>query len=89
MGVVATFLFVSAWQLWAQVKGKVLEKAAGVAVEMPGKTHQGPLPPLTAEQTQVRDTLQADLVKLASGIGERNLNHAAAYADETKFIEYL
>ena len=79
-------LSLTAWQLWAQVKGKVMSKV-GITVEMPGKSHQGPLPQLTAEQAQVRDQLQADLLKLAGDIGERNLHHAAAYAEATKFME--
>ena len=79
-------LGLTAWQLWAQVKGKVMSKV-GITVEMPGKSHQGPLPQLTAEQAQVRDQLQTDLVKLARDIGERNLHHAAAYAEATKFME--
>lgn len=39
---------------------------------MPGRSHHGPLPPLTAEQTLLRDRLRADVELLAGKIGERN-----------------
>ena len=74
------------WQVWAQVKSKVMSKV-GIVVEMPGKSFQGPLPDLTLEQQRVRNQLQADLVKLAGDIGERNLRHPVAYAAATKFME--
>ena len=74
------------WQVWAQVKSKVMSKV-GVVVEMPGKSFQGPLPELTLEQQRVRDQLQADLVELARNIGERNLRHPVAYAESAKFME--
>jgi len=59
----------------------------GIVIEMPGQSFRGPLPPLTAQQQQVRDRLQADLELLAGSIGERNLGRSEAYARATQFIE--
>ena len=42
-------------------------------IKMPGRTYSGPLPPLTATQTVVRDQLVRDVKRLASEIGERNV----------------
>jgi hypothetical protein len=56
-----------------------------VSIRMPGKTYAGPLPPLSPEQTALRDNLRAHVTMLAGTIGERNflrmprLNAAADY----------
>jgi Zn-dependent M28 family amino/carboxypeptidase len=42
-------------------------------IRMPGKSFRGPLPPLTAEQTALRDELRRHVEKLAGDIGERNV----------------
>ncbi len=39
---------------------------------IPGKSYQGPVPPLTEEQRLLRDQLRKDVVKLAVEIGDRN-----------------
>ena len=41
---------------------------------IPGKSYQGPVPPLTEEQKLLRDQLQKDVVKLADEIGDRNVS---------------
>lgn len=40
--------------------------------DMPGKSHQGPLPPATAQQRQLAVRLRVDVEHLAGKIGERN-----------------
>ncbi len=42
-------------------------------IRMPGESHSGPLPPLTAGQAAVRDALRHDVEVLAGDIGERNV----------------
>lgn len=42
-------------------------------LHMPGRSHTGPLPPLTPEQEALRDTLSHHVHVLAGEIGERNL----------------
>jgi hypothetical protein len=42
------------------------------AIRMPGESHRGPLPPLTAQQTTLRNALKADVAQLAGVIGDRN-----------------
>ncbi len=44
-------------------------------IRMPGKSFRGPLPPLTAEQTALRDELRQHVEKLAGEIGERNAGY--------------
>src|SRR5215213_3472516 len=41
-------------------------------MSMPGKTHRGPLPALTDEQSKLSRTLRLDVESFASKIGERN-----------------
>lgn len=45
---------------------------------MPGKSHRGPLPPLSARQADLAAALRRDVVELAERIGERNTDHYAA-----------
>ncbi len=40
---------------------------------IPGKTYQGPLPPLTEEQKKMRNQLRKDVAELAGNIGDRNV----------------
>jgi Zn-dependent M28 family amino/carboxypeptidase len=54
---------------------------------MPGKSHTGPLPPLSAEETQTRDRLSAHVWMLAGSIGERNLWHSQALWAAANYIE--
>ncbi len=42
-------------------------------IRMPGKSFRGTLPPLSAEQTALRDELRRHVERLAREIGERNL----------------
>lgn len=44
-----------------------------VVISMPGASHRGPLPPLTAAQRELAARLQSDVTLLAGDIGERNL----------------
>nr|WP_269145418.1 M20/M25/M40 family metallo-hydrolase [Geomonas sp. RF6] len=55
---------------------------------MPGRSHKGPLPPLTEEETELAKRLRQHVTVLAKDIGERNtthykeLQHAAAYIEK-------
>ncbi|MCF6155559.1 MAG: M28 family peptidase [Candidatus Brocadia sp.] len=42
-------------------------------LRMPGKSYQGPMPPLTEEQRLLREILRRDVYKLAGEIGDRNV----------------
>ena len=42
---------------------------------MPGEIHKGPLPPLTEGEKSLALALEADVKKLATDIGERNINN--------------
>lgn len=54
---------------------------------MPGKTHIGPLPPLRADEVQIRDRLAAHVQVLAGDIGERNLWRYPALLAAADYIE--
>lgn len=60
------------------VLAAVLAAAGGVAmwglmIRMPGKSHAGPLPPLTADEAALRDELRGYVEHLALKIGPRHL----------------
>jgi Zn-dependent M28 family amino/carboxypeptidase len=59
----------------------------GYSLRMPGKTHSGPLPPLTAEEARIRDRLVAHVGILAGTIGERNLWRYPALSAAADYIE--
>jgi hypothetical protein len=53
---------------------------------MPGKSWQGPLPPLSAGERQSADKLRRHVEVLAGRIGERNVWHPAALAEAAGYI---
>ena len=55
---------------------------------MPGRSHVGPLPELTVEDTEVRDRLRGHVETLAGAIGERNA-HAFGYARLQEAAAYI
>ncbi len=78
--------------MWLAVLGAV---ALGVLLHnlrMPGRSHSGPLPPVSAEEAGIRDRLSTHVRTLADAIGERNiwrpeaLGAAADYIEQT-FVE--
>jgi Zn-dependent M28 family amino/carboxypeptidase len=54
---------------------------------MPGKSYRGPMPPLTAQEIDLRDALRRDVEKLAGEIGERNMARYRALAAAADFLE--
>lgn len=54
---------------------------------IPGRSYQGPVPPLTAEQELLRDQLQKDVVRLADEIGDRNVN--TRYGNLCKAADFI
>ena len=55
-------------------------------IAMPGKTHSGPLPPMTDEERRVRDNLEKTVRALAEEIGERNTIHYDALEKSADYI---
>jgi len=55
-------------------------------VHMPGKSHTGPLPPLTSEEALIRDRLSGHVWTLAGSIGERNLWNYEALGEAADYI---
>ncbi|MBL1218770.1 MAG: M20/M25/M40 family metallo-hydrolase [Planctomycetes bacterium] len=56
-------------------------------IRMPGSSHTGPLPPLTAHQQQVRDELERDVRLLSETIGPRHVFEYDALVSAAEFIE--
>lgn len=56
-------------------------------IRMPGRSFRGPLPPLTASQTALRDELEACVTKLGGDIGERNVFNMAKLNAAADYIE--
>jgi Zn-dependent M28 family amino/carboxypeptidase len=54
---------------------------------MPGKSHVGPLPPLTGEERALAMRLEAHVRRLAGDIGERNVWQAGALAAAAQYID--
>ena len=57
------------------------------ALNMPGRSYSGPLEPLTAEQTVLRDRLKAHVEHLAGEIGVRNVGRPTALEKAAVFVE--
>lgn len=64
----------------------LLSLASWYSLSMPGSSHRGPLPALTAAQRELANELQADVEMLASTIGERNVERPRALADAAAYI---
>ena len=54
---------------------------------MPGRSHSGPLPPLSAEEADLRDRLEGHVRALAGRIGERNVFRPAQLAAAAGYLE--
>ncbi len=61
--------------------------AAYAIAGMPGSSHDGPLQPLTADETALSDRLRRHVRKLAGDIGERNVLNPQALEAAAKYIE--
>jgi hypothetical protein len=71
----------------AEVTHLALISAAYIySLDMPGKSHTGPLPPLTAEEALIRDRLSGHVWTLAGSIGERNLWNYEALREAADYI---
>src|SRR5437773_10935605 len=54
---------------------------------MPGRSHSGPLPPLSAEEAALRQRLEGHVRALAGRIGERNVLESAHLAAAARYVE--
>lgn len=61
------------WALALGVLALALIWSGVMMFAMPGRSHEGPLPPLTEAQRELSATLEADVRVLAEEIGERNV----------------
>ena len=56
-------------------------------IQMPGESYRGELPPLTQKEVALRDSLQRDVQKLGSEIGERNFLHYKELMAAADFLD--
>lgn len=56
-------------------------------ISMPGKSHAGPLPPLTPKQAELAASLRRDVLELSETIGERNTVRYAALEKAARTVE--
>jgi Zn-dependent M28 family amino/carboxypeptidase len=56
-------------------------------IAMPGKSHQGPLLPITPSESALASVLRRDVVELAETIGERNVVKYAALRKAADYVE--
>jgi len=81
------------WRTWRgpifglAVLAAILLAGLIYSVHMPGKTHRGPLLPLSAEEARIRDRLATHVETLAGRIGERNLWHYPALLAAADYIQ--
>ena len=57
-------------------------------IRMPGKSYQGPLPPLTRAEERLREELRRHVEKLAGEIGERNLIQYTALGEAAEYLHH-
>lgn len=65
----------------------VVSAAVWWMTAMPGRSHSGPLPPLSEEEAGVRDRLEGHVRALAGRIGERNVFQPAHLAAAAHYLE--
>ncbi|WP_224959140.1 M28 family peptidase [Geomonas subterranea] len=76
-----------AWIAACAVLTLFLLGTVGVSmVRMPGKSHKGPLPPLTPEEQRISERLREHVLMLAGQIGERNLSNYHALQDAAQYV---
>jgi len=79
-------LFVSHFSRPAKAQELVPEGKL-ISLKMPGKSFQGPLPPLTKAGRDLAKELRTDVEKLATDIGERNIYKYRKLVETEKFVE--
>jgi hypothetical protein len=73
--------------LWS---GLALAAAFGTLfmIRMPGRSHSGPLRPLTREEAGIQQGLEGHVRALAGEIGERNMTRPAALEAAARYLEH-
>ena len=72
---------------FAAVLVAILAGLYSCMISMPGKSHQGPLPPLTPSESALVSALRRDVVELAESIGERNVVKYAALKKAADYVD--
>lgn len=73
--------------LYLGVLSLLLLASLGYITHMPGASYSGPLPPLSTEESRIRERLLGHVQTLAGQIGERNLWHYPALLAAADYIE--
>lgn len=75
------------WSIIAAVFAIIALVVWFTCLRMPGRSHTGPLPPMTAAQETLRAELESDVRKLAEEIGERNVRRPAKLDAAARHVE--
>lgn len=75
------------WSILAAVLAIIAIIVWFLCLRMPGRSHSGPLPPMTSAQETLRAELESDVRKLAEEIGERNVRHPAKLDATARHVE--
>src|SRR2546425_817514 len=77
----------SLWSFAAVAVPALAVWAWSVMIRMPGRSHAGPLQPLTAEEAAIRRDLEAHVRALAGTIGERHYARPQALARAVAYLQ--
>ena len=77
------FWFLSPWL--ALIGGAIV--LIPITTQMPGRSHEGPAPPLTDTELVLRGRLRSHVDQLAGHIGERNMRRYNALQEAARYIE--
>jgi hypothetical protein len=73
--------------VWILLAGLAVMAAAWWMTAMPGRSHAGPLPPLSDAESELRQRLEGHVRTLAGEIGERNVWRPEKLAYAARYIE--
>jgi Zn-dependent M28 family amino/carboxypeptidase len=72
--------------LWKALRAIRFRSIPQLKLRMPGKSHSGPLPPLTAAQSELATELKSTVTDLAIGIGQRNVFMPSGLRDAEAYL---
>ncbi len=75
------------WLEAAIVLVVVLALLGRLAIRMPGRSHGGPLPPLSSAESAIRERLRGHVRVLAAEIGERHIWHPGSLDAAADYVE--
>ena len=72
--------------LWTALRAIRFRSLPQLKLRMPGTSHKGPLPPLSAAQAELIPELKSTITELALGIGQRNVFKPSGLRDAEAYL---